>query len=254
LTEPTNMDRLLEATYRAEQRHFWFHGFRRFTTPLLEDATRALSSPRLLDCGCGTGANLPLLERFGHAFGFDFTWSGLAFGGREGRRRIFQATAAQIPVGDGQIDVVTSFDVLTVLPDAVERAAIREMFRVLKPGGSIVVNVAALELLRGHHAVLSGEARRYTRPLLRRKLEEAGFEVVRVGYTNLSVFPLMLAVRLGQRLSGLREAAVDMTVPPAPVNAALKGLLAIEATLARVLPMPIGSSVLCLARKPADRS
>ena len=86
-----------------------------------------------------------------------------------------QASAAQLPFADARFNLVTSFDVIYSLEDAVERAAIGEMFRVLKPGGTLILNVAALEALRGNHSVLSGEVRRYSKPDLRRRLEGAGF-------------------------------------------------------------------------------
>src|SRR5215213_9109365 len=82
------MDRLLELTYRAEQSHFWFRGFRSYVRPELARAVQGRSAPRLLDCGCGTGSNLAMLEEFGDAFGFDLTWNGLAFARTMGRRHI----------------------------------------------------------------------------------------------------------------------------------------------------------------------
>ena len=73
------MDRLLEATYRVEQQHFWWKGLRAFARPLVADALASRPSPRILDCGCGTGANLVMLGEFGHASGFDLTFRGLEF-------------------------------------------------------------------------------------------------------------------------------------------------------------------------------
>src|SRR5687767_4772637 len=67
---PRTMDRLLEATYRVEQSHFWWHGLRSFVRPIIADATAGVPRARILDCGCGTGANLVLLDDFGRAFGF----------------------------------------------------------------------------------------------------------------------------------------------------------------------------------------
>ena len=125
------------------------------------------------------------------------------------------------------------------------------MFRVLKPGGRLILNVAALESLRGNHSVLSGEVRRYSKGDLRRRLEAAGFRVTHSTYTNLSILPMVAAVRLKQRLSGDHvESQEEITVPPAPVNALLSGLLAIEAAALRVVNMPIGSSLLAVAEKP----
>jgi SAM-dependent methyltransferase len=244
-----HQDALLAATAAAEARHFWFRGFRRFVTPVLARAAAGRMAPRLLDCGCGTGANLAMLDRAGRAFGVDCTFSGLAAGARVGRRRLVQADAAAMPYADATFDVVTSFDMLQVLPDAREEAAIAEMARVLKPGGALVVNVAAMRVLHGHHALLSEEARRYSRAELRTKLEAAGLRVVRITHTNAALFPVMLAVRALQRLRGARPDTSDIAVPPAPVNALFDALLAVEARIVPHVTLPVGSSILCLCWK-----
>ena len=168
--------------------------------------------------------------------------------------RVAQASASAVPYRSASFDIVTSFDVLYCLPEAIEREAVREMWRVLKPGGVALINVAAMEILRGNHSVLSAELRRYSRGSLRALLEPAGFRIERMTYTNATLFPLMLGVRGVQRVMGLApedEAEGEITVPPGPVNAALGALLAVEAGLVRAVPMPFGSSLLCLARKPA---
>jgi SAM-dependent methyltransferase len=247
------MDRLLEMTARAEREHFWFHGFRRFVTPLLDEAAGALhrERPRLLDCGCGTGNNLRLLRRYGSAFGIDLTYSGLAYAKQHGERLAAQASATALPFAEGEFDIVTSFDVIYALDDRGAGTALREMYRVMRPGGYLVLNVAALPGLRGNHSVLGGEVQRYTRGGLRAHLERAGFSVKRLTYTNASILPLLLGVRLGQRLLGHHESTQEISVPPGPVNAALSAILAVEAAALRVVNMPVGSSLLTLASRPA---
>jgi SAM-dependent methyltransferase len=244
---------MLEETYRAETGHFWFRGFRRFVSPLLSQATTGLSRPRLLDCGCGTGANLRLLHEFGIPFGIDVTARGLKFAHDNGIPRLARATAAHLPFLASTMDVAVSFDVLYCLPDNEERQAIAEMYRVLKPGGALIVNVAALDMLKGDHSVLVSEVRRYTRRGLSEKLKAVGFRIDRITYTNASIFPLTAAVRALQRLRGVKADGGergDFYVPPAPVNALLSGALTLEAAAIKTgLNMPIGSSLLCLARK-----
>jgi SAM-dependent methyltransferase len=245
------MDRLLEATARAERDHFWFRGFRRFVTPLFDQAVGGRRDLLMLDCGCGTGHNLQLLRRAGRAVGIDLTFSGLQYAAARGDRRVAQASAGTLPFGDRRFDIVTSFDVIYSLPDAIERAAVAEMWRVLKPGGHLVLNVAAMPVLHGSHSVLSGEIRRYSKSGLRRLLEGAGFTIQRITYTNFSTFPLTAGVRLAQRfMGGHRESAAEISVPPPPVNALLSGVLGLEAAALKVTNMPAGSSLLCLARKP----
>jgi SAM-dependent methyltransferase len=247
------VEHLLRATARAEARHFWFRGFRLFVTPLLREATEGLSHPRLLDCGCGTGANVEFLGEFGQAFGFDLSPAGLAIGREAGRTQLARATVAAVPFPSNAFDVVTSFDVLYSLEAPVEQAAVREMYRVARPGGHVLVNVAALDLLRGDHSVLGREVRRYTRSSLRRLLTDAGLTIERITYTNAALFFPMLAVRTVQRARGLpseEHAQHDITVPSAPVNALLASALRVESWWLRVFDNPFGSSLLCLARKP----
>jgi len=242
----------LRATAQAEARHFWFRGFRAFVTPLLQRATAGRSHARILDCGCGTGSNLTLLDRFGRAYGFDLSPTGLAIGREAGRTRTARASVTAVPFPAGVFDLATSFDVLYSLSDVDEIAALREMHRVLKPGGFIVINVAAMDALRGDHSVLSHEIRRYSRTMLAERVTQAGFTVVRITYTNFSLVLPMLASRTLQRRRGLRdeqEAQQEIAVPPAPVNALLSGLLLAESAWVRWFDAPAGSSLLCLAQK-----
>ena len=156
----------------------------------------------------------------------------------------------QIPFRSGSFDLATSFDVVHSVSD--DRTALREMSRVLKPGGYVVMNVTALDFLRGDHSDMWGERRRYTRQSGTRLVEDAGLEAVRITYLFASLVPLILAARTVQRiLRPLREPSgdMDLTVPAAAVNAILSGLVRGEAALARRLPMPFGSSLLIVARK-----
>jgi SAM-dependent methyltransferase len=247
------LEHLLRVTARAEARHFWFRGFRYFVSPFVRQATAGIGAARILDCGCGTGNNLDWLSRYGRVSGFDVTAVGLRIGREAGRRHLVQATVAAIPFRSNAFDLATSFDVLYSLDDAVERAAVAEMFRVLRPGGYALINVAAMDALRGDHSVLSREVRRYSRTSLSHLLTTAGFQIVRITYTNAVLFPPMAIARAVQRWRGLaaeEEADQEMRVPAAPVNLALTMALRLESWWLRLANNPFGSSLLCLARKP----
>lgn len=247
------MEYLLRATARAEARHFWFRGFRAFVTPLVRTALRGTRAPRILDCGCGTGANVELLGRFGRAYGFDLSEMGLRIARESGRMSIARATVTAAPFPGAAFDLVTSFDVLYSLDEHDEGTAVAEMFRVLKPGGFALVNVAAMPMLTGDHSVLSRERRRYTKSSLRAILERAGFQIARLTYTNATLFIPLAMVRAFHRWRGLAaeaEAGREIAVPVAPVNAALSALVGLESLWLRAIDNPFGSSLLCLARKP----
>jgi SAM-dependent methyltransferase len=251
------MDDLLDLTSRVEATHFWFRGFRRFVAPAIADLAGGRRDLYLLDCGCGTGHNLAtLLRPYGHTFGFDLTQAGLAYA-RAAGLRLARADMGAIPFQSGRFDVVTSFDVMQYARD--DAHVLREMARVLKPGGGLVVTAAALDVLRGGHAGTWPEVRRYTTGRMRSIVEGAGLQVRHLTYLFASLFPAMLAVRAMGRAGGTNEATGtgkasgddwEMHVPPAPINAAVTGMLAVEAALSRRIPMPVGSSVLVVAVKP----
>jgi SAM-dependent methyltransferase len=170
-----------------------------------------------------------------------------------GRRHLARASVTAVPFPTASFDVVTSFDVLYSLPDDDERTAIGEMYRLLKPGGFAIVNVAAMNVLRGDHSVLSREIRRYSRADLGARIERAGFVVERLTYTNATLFPALALVRALQRIRGLRpegETDAEISVPPAPVNAIMTAVVRLEALWLRHFDEPFGSSLLALARKP----
>lgn len=221
--------------------------------PAITRAVAGTASPRILDCGCGTGSNLAMLGAYGRAVGFDLTGTGVRFARAHGHR-VAQASIAQIPFASATFDLVTSFDVFQCLPDEVERAAVAEAARVLKPGGWLLLHVAALEILHGKHSVLSEEVRRYTPGRLRAVVEGGGFQIERLTFDHMTLLPLMLPVRAWHRLTaGRGEVAPgegEIAVPPAPINVALTALVSLEALALRYVNMPIGSSLLCLARKP----
>ncbi len=248
------MDRLLEATARAEREHFWWLGFRAFVGPALARVAPG-GAERVLDCGCGTGVNLEMLRQHGPALGIDLTWAGLAFAHGRGERQVAQASADALPFPDASFDLVTSFDMLQCVPDPAEPVAFAEIARVLRPGGHAVLNVAAMDVLWGNHSIFAHEVRRYSRKELREKLRRAGLEPVRITYTNATLFPILAPLRIVQRMRGLaasdadEKAAAESSLPVAPVNAALTALLRLEAAAVRFVNMPFGSSLLAIARK-----
>jgi SAM-dependent methyltransferase len=248
------MERMLEATARAEDAHFWFKGLRRTARQLIEAARRGRELRRIVDCGAGTGRNLDWLREFGDAVGVELSPTGLAQGRALGRRLIAGSVAA-LPFADDSVDLATSFDVLYCLDDETERRAIAEMWRVLKPGGIVLVNTAALDILRGSHSTLTHEVRRYTPEQLRSRLERAGFSVERLTFTNFVPFPVALVRRGFERLSGRAAEASDhdLRVPNWPVNGLLNLALAAEAGVLRIMNLPIGTSIMAVGRKQPAR-
>ena len=244
------MERMLEATRRAEDAHFWFKGLRRTARQFIDAARGTHELRRIVDCGAGTGRNLDWLREYGDAVGVERSPTGLAAGRAHGRRLVAGSVAA-LPFADSSVDLATSFDVLYCLDDATERQALAEMWRILRPGGLVIVNAAALDILRGSHSALTNEVRRYTPERLRTRLTDAGFTVERLTFTNFTLFPVALIVRGMERLSGRASEASDhdLRVPAWPVNALFEMTLLAEAAALRVVNLPIGTSLMAVATK-----
>jgi SAM-dependent methyltransferase len=243
------MDVLHDLAERAQAEHFWYHGFRSYVVPMLRDLAAGRPGLRLIDCGCGTAHNLDLLHPYGHAVGFDPSAAALTHARRRGCA-VVRADGRHAPFPDGRFDIATSFDVMQCVDD--DGALVREMARLVRPGGAVVISMAAFEALRGDHSELWQEVRRYTPAMARQLAEQAGLRVERMQLMFGSLVPLMFTVRLAQRLTrpfrGVRHDDID--VPSAPVNAVLTALVRGEAAVGRRVPLPIGSSILLLARKP----
>jgi SAM-dependent methyltransferase len=154
-----------------------------------------------------------------------------------------------LPFTAGAFDCVTSFDVLYHRWVTDDGAAMREMVRVLRPGGLLFVRLPALELLRRAHDEAVHTRHRYTRREAVALTSQAGLEVLRASYCNSLLLPI---VALRSALDSIFGGQASELQPlPAPVEWLFRGCLGIEARLVRFMSFPLGASVCVLARKPA---
>src|SRR2546422_1383613 len=195
--------------YAVEGSHWWFAGRRRIIESFLERICKQLQTdrPRILDVGCGTGANLEMLSQFGDAEGVDVSPDALAFCRQRGLQNVHQGEAEHLPYEDGSFDLVTGLDVVEHLDDDV--AGLREMRRMLRTGGRAVLFVPAFKFLWGVQDDVSHHRRRYTLEALERVVREAGFEVERATYANISFFAPNLLGRLVMRATGFVPSSED---------------------------------------------
>lgn len=244
--------------YALEEELWWFGGMRAVTAALL-DPVCAPGTPRLiLDAGCGTGANLSWLARYagrGHVVGIDLVSTALRFCHRRDHSRLVQASITDLPFADRVFDLTTSFDVLGQMPGSTaDQQALREIQRVLRPGGIAFIRVAAYQWMRSDHDEVLGTHRRYSLESLRVKIESAGLRVARATYANTVLLPVAMARRLVLKRVGLGARGSDVKpLPPTLrwLNGALRGALATEARLLRHprATLPAGLSAICVAEK-----
>jgi len=242
------MDRQVYARMaELEDRHWWFAARRRILTEVLARLVALPAAPRLLEAGCGTGGNLAMLSRFGEVAAFEpdaearrMAQEKSGFDVRDGR------LPGDIPFEPGGFDLVAAFDVLEHVED--DLASLRALHAQLRPGGSVLITVPAFEFLWSRHDERHHHWRRYTKDALAGRAAAAGFTPVVATCSNSLLFPLIAGVRLGKRILGLDEVE-DEVMPPHPINRILYAVFASERHLVGRVPLPLGVSLLMIARK-----
>lgn len=239
---PVEYDRMFE----AEERQWWYAGMRELSSAVAAGAL-APAGGRFLDAGCGSGRNLAWLSQWGRAVGIDLSPDALRLTRQRGGAAV-RGSVLDLPFPDATFDVVTSFDVIYHRWVTDDRAAVRELARVLKPGGHLLVRVPALRALWGAHDEAVHSRHRYTVPELRELARECGLAVVRTTYANSLLLPLLLVRRTLDRL--LDRHGSDVGFLPPPLERLFRGALATEATLVRAgWSLPVGASAFLLARR-----
>jgi SAM-dependent methyltransferase len=187
-----------------------------------------------------------MLSQFGEAEGVDVSGEALSFCQERGLTNVKQGAAEALPYEADSFDLVTGLDVVEHLDD--DLAGLKEMRRVLRRGGHALLFVPAFMFLWGVQDDVSNHRRRYTLKELKRVVREAGFEVERATYVNLTFFTPILLGRLFMRATRLRpESENNLTI--GFLNGVLGKLLGAESVPLRYLNFPFGVSIICVARR-----
>ncbi len=231
----------LQRLIDIEKRHFWFDGRRRMVERLIRE--HAGPPPRrMLDLGSGGGYFCEQLAAQGYRMtAADFLPGGLRCLQAAGVAAA-AAVAEHLPFRDASFDAALALDVLEHVDD---QAAARELARVIRPEGLLVVTVPAFSWLWSYRDEAAGHRRRYHRALLRQLLTGAGFHVEQTGYYQFALFPLTVASRwLGRRTKATRDLE---DLPPAAINSVFRLVTRAEVFLGHRWPW--GSSLVAVARR-----
>jgi ubiquinone/menaquinone biosynthesis C-methylase UbiE len=240
-----------EIMYRAEQSHWWYQGMAAITRSILEIFYAPGSGLAILDAGCGTGAGLLFLSRYGSVTGLDVSPYALSFCSERGCTQVTGASVMALPFRAATFDLVTSFDIL-YFEGIHDETALMETARVLRPGGRLLMRVPAFDWLRGTHDAKVSTAHRYTSRELAGKLAKCGFEIEFISYANMILFPLALLKRFFERWRLAPQQDSDITVDVGPFSGLLRGCLVLESRLIRLWRLPFGLSVVAMVKKTSS--
>lgn len=234
----------------VEGSHWWFVGRRAILDNFLSGIVKKLGSPnhelRILDVGCGTGANIEMLAAYGEAEGVDVSDDALAFCRKKGLN-VQKGLAETLPYDDGAFDLTTALDVVEHLDDDI--AGLKEMFRVTRRGGYSLIFVPAFMWLWGVQDDISNHRIRYTKQQIVDRLRSAGYEIERATYANWTFFVPILAGRVLMKLTGVKPES-ENNINVSALNGIFGKLFGSERFWLRNFNFPFGVSIVIVAKKP----
>jgi SAM-dependent methyltransferase len=233
-----------------EDRHWWFVGRRAVIGAMLERVPFGPDA-RVLEAGCGTGGNLYLLSEVGQVAAFEphDVARDLATGKHPDVVIAEGELPFRIPFQPGTFDLVAALDVIEHVDE--DKAALRALVEMARPGGYIIVTVPAIPPLWGSHDRRLHHVRRYDRTRLHGVVRASGAAIVYETYYNTLLAPIAVALRLAERVTG-HEAGNQERMPARPINALLAQLFSAERHVIRRGSLPVGLSLAMILRRPDD--
>ena len=231
----------------VEDKHWWFVGRRAILESFMRSIVEKITveNPKILDVGCGTGANLEMLANFGESEGVDVSDDALEFC-RLKNLKATKGLAEKLPFADESFDVVTALDVVEHLDDDI--AGLKEMHRVLKKDGKTLIFVPAFMWLWGVQDDISNHRIRYTKKQIVERLQKAGFEIERATYANWTFFAPILAGRTIMKITGIKPES-ENNVNVSALNGIFGKIFSAERFWLRKFDFPLGVSIVITARK-----
>jgi len=237
-----------ETMFRVEETHWWYGALHRLIFQSLDQELPDWRERKILDVGCGTGAILQRLANPERNVGIDLAPEAISFCRQRGLRNVRQADICALPFADASFDAVICSSVLYHQWVADVQGAVREMNRVLQPGGVLLINVPAFPFLHSRHDDAVMTARRFRRKELRELLEKENCQIRRLTYWTTLLFPLAVAART---LGGSKMGR-DFEISRSSFRQRVFGqIMSLELRLLRKISLPVGVALLAVAKKGA---
>lgn len=231
--------------YKLEDSHFFYVGTHDLVISLFKKYGK---KGKILDAGCGTGLLLKKLTSFGEGIGIDISSEAVKFAKARGLRKIYQASIENIPFKSNTFDVIVCVDVIYHKKVKNDLKALKELYRLLKPQGILIIKVPAFGWLGGQHDQLVQTKRRYSKKELASTLSTVGFKIKKISYSNMLLLPIVF---LKRRLGNFSPATISSDVfrlPPL-LNSFLIFIQKLETKLLTYGDLPFGVSVIAVAGK-----
>jgi SAM-dependent methyltransferase len=238
--------RVYDRMAEHDSTHWWYRARREVLSDYITRYAGLPRNARILEIGCGTGHNLPMLARFGEVDAIEIDPAAREIAAKRLGKPVGDAPLPELPgIARGAYDMIAVLDVVEHIEDDV--AALKAMADCLKPGGRILIAVPAHPWMWSAHDVVNHHHRRYTKATLEKAITGAGLRSRKMRWMNALLFPLAAAARVAGRITGRDDS--DDSPPPAPVNALFERIFRLERHLVGRVPMTPGVSIVTLAER-----
>ena len=236
---------LYEDLYRFEDTHWWHISKRKIVFNLIKEY-RTNKDPKILDVGCGSGRNLKEFQRLGTVHGIDKSPLAINYCRKTGLNKLKVGLAEQTDFKANYFDIITLLDVLEHTDDGL---VLKEMKRILKNNGLIIATVPAFKFLWSRWDEVLRHKRRYNPKSLRKLFSSNGFTIIKMTYLySFLVIPAMIARKIKEKIYR-KQYPSDFELTNTFFNAVLGNLSRIELFVSKFVPIPIGTTILIVARK-----
>jgi SAM-dependent methyltransferase len=226
-----------------DEGHWWYRARRAIVGDVISKHILLPKDANIVEIGCGTGSNLPVLARFGTLTAIEPDSIARTYAAARSSATILEGRLpADLPILEKSQDLAVMLDVLEHVDDDV--AALKAVAAKLKPGARFLLTVPAVPSLWSPHDAEHHHKRRYTKASLLAAIEAAGLKVELISFFNTLLFPLIAGVRWMKNLIGSK--AVDTGMPSPWLNGLLETIFRFETRLIGKIPMPIGVSLIVI--------
>lgn len=235
---------LYKDLYIQEEKHWW-HISKRNTVKGMLRAFLRNKKLKILDIGCGAGETMDMLSYFGTIWGLDKSRKALSFcKKRGGFRHLRLADVADTRFENDFFDVIT---ILDVLEHTDEKTTLREIKRILKPGGIMIITVPAYQWLWSSWDEILKHKKRYTKHDLKKVVKKNGFTVIRSSYMySFLVLPTYIFRKFKSNQKSYNS---DFSTNPSFLNLLFTLLSNIERYFVVRGWIPFGTSLILVCKK-----
>ena len=234
--------------YQNEEKHFFYRANHQLVISLLHRLTDEKSNLKILDAGCGTGLLAQKLQALGTVDAIDINPEAIKFA-KKREVKVKLASITNLPFNNSSFDIVISIDVLYHQKVTNDNLALAEFYRVLKPGGLLIVRVPAYNWLLRSTDIHVHTRKRYNLDELKGKLRRAKFKIIKISYVNLILLPPAVASWFLEKLFPSKKTISPLVTLPSFLNQLVFYLLMLENLLLNFSNLPFGLGLIAVSKK-----